>query len=165
MGLFSFLKNAGAKMFTKEEAKKPEANAPAVDPAVIVEAEKRYKIGLLRGIVEGFNFPVEKLEIDIEDDKVILSGEIETQADKEKVILAVGNVDGIAYVEDHITVTNPTPEAVFYEVQKGDSLSKIAKAHYGNAMKYPAIFEANKPMLQDPDKIYPGQMLRIPPLD
>ncbi len=55
------------------------------------------------------------------------------------------------------------PEAKYYTVVKGDTLSKIAKASYGDAMKYPVIFEANKPMLKDPDKIYPGQVLRIPP--
>ena len=59
----------------------------------------------------------------------------------------------------------PEPEAVFYTVVSGDSLSKIAKAHYGDPMKYPVIFEANKPMLTDPDKIYPGQVLRIPPIE
>lgn len=56
------------------------------------------------------------------------------------------------------------PEATLYTVQSGDSLSKIAKVHYGDAMKYPVIFKANQPMLKDPDKIYPGQVLRIPPL-
>lgn len=168
MGLFSFLKNAGAKMFTKKEEAKPAPSTPthAVDPAVIAEAEKRYKLGLLRGIVEGFEFQVENLELDLEgDDKVIVSGDVATQSEREKIILALGNVAEIAFVEDRMTVTNPEPEAVFYEVKKGDSLSKIAKAHYGNAMKYPVIFEANKPMLKDPDLIYPGQMLRIPPLD
>ena len=64
-----------------------------------------------------------------------------------------------------MTVVVPEPEAVFYEVKRGDSLSKIAKAQYGDAMKYPVIFEANKPMLKDPNLIYPGQMLRIPPLE
>ena len=52
-----------------------------------------------------------------------------------------------------------------YTVVKGDTLGKIAKEFYGNAAKYPLIFEANKPMLSHPDKIYPGQMLRIPPMD
>jgi len=62
-------------------------------------------------------------------------------------------------------VETPEPEAKFYTVVSGDSLSKIAKEYYGNAMKYPVIFEANKPMLSHPDKIYPGQVLRIPPQD
>jgi len=64
-----------------------------------------------------------------------------------------------------MTVENVEPEAQFYTVVSGDTLGKIAKAHYGNAMKYPVIFEANTPMLSDPDKIYPGQVLRIPALD
>jgi nucleoid-associated protein YgaU len=61
-------------------------------------------------------------------------------------------------------VAKAEPEATFYTVKRGDTLSGIAKAHYGNAGKYMVIFEANKPMLEDPDKIYPGQVLRIPPL-
>jgi nucleoid-associated protein YgaU len=67
-------------------------------------------------------------------------------------------------VQDDLQVVSPAQQAVFYTVQRGDTLSKIAKAHYGDAMKYPVIFEANRPMLTDPDKIYPGQALRIPPL-
>ncbi len=87
-----------------------------------------------------------------------------SQGDKEKIVLAVGNTAGIGRVDDQFEIENPEPEATFYTVQSGDSLSKIAKQQYGNAMKYPAIFEANEPMLTDPDKIYPGQVLRIPPL-
>ena len=85
----------------------------------------------------------------------------------------VGNTEGISKVDDQMTVAPPTekapaeappePEAQFYTVASGDSLSKIAKEFYGDPMKYPVIFEANKPMLKDPDKIYPGQVLRIPP--
>lgn len=67
-------------------------------------------------------------------------------------------------MEDRITVANPEPEANFYTVQSGDTLSKISKAQYGDPMKYNTIFEANKPMLQHPDEIYPGQVLRIPAL-
>lgn len=65
-------------------------------------------------------------------------------------------------MEDEITVTNPEPEATFHVVQSGDTLSKISKDVYGDPMKYNTIFEANKPMLEHPDKIYPGQTLRIP---
>ena len=83
---------------------------------------------------------------------------------REKIVLILGNTAGIGGVDDQLTVEAPEPEATYYTVVSGDSLSKIAKAHYGDAMKYPVIFEANKPMLTDPDKIYPGQVLRIPPL-
>ena len=77
----------------------------------------------------------------------------------------MGNTQGVARVDDQLKVEKPAPEAVMYTVQPGDSLSKIAKAHYGDAMKYTVIFEANKPMLSHPDKIYPGQVLRIPSED
>ena len=68
-------------------------------------------------------------------------------------------------VDDQLEMAGAAPEPVFYTVQRGDTLSGIAKEQYGNAMKYPMIFEANRPMLKDPDRIYPGQVLRIPPLD
>jgi nucleoid-associated protein YgaU len=90
----------------------------------------------------------------------------------------VGNTAGISKVEDKMTVAPPAPaekapaeaapkpvEADYYTVAAGDSLSKIAKNVYGDPMKYPVIFEANKPMLEHPDKIYPGQQLRVPPLE
>ncbi|MCL4157365.1 UNVERIFIED_CONTAM: hypothetical protein GTU68_043341 [Idotea baltica] len=76
----------------------------------------------------------------------------------------MGNIDCIGCVEDNISVRNPEPEAIFHVVEAGDSLSMISKKVYGDPMKYNAIFEANKPMLEHPDKIYPGQTLRIPPL-
>jgi nucleoid-associated protein YgaU len=81
-------------------------------------------------------------------------------------VLTAGNTKGVAQVDDRLVVeaAEPEPEAAMYTVKSGDTLSAIAKAHYGDAMKYPEIFEANKPMLTDPDKIYPGQVLRIPPL-
>jgi nucleoid-associated protein YgaU len=94
-----------------------------------------------------------------------VGGTVASQEDREKVILACGNVVGVARVEDSIEVENPKPGATLYTVQSGDTLSKIAKAHYGDASKYPVIFEANRPLLEDPDKIYPGQVLRIPKLD
>ena len=92
-------------------------------------------------------------------------GKVTDQATRERVILALGNVQGVARVDDRIEVAEPAPEAVLYTVQSGDSLSKISLAHYGDAMKYMVIFEANQPMLENPDLIYPGQVLRIPPLD
>ena len=153
MGLFSFLKNAGAKIFGG-------SSAPKYD-----------KVEALKKAVTDLGFSVNDFDLDVDDDTVTVYGTVPTQAEREKIILALGNVDGIATVDDRISVVPPEPEAVpepeaqFYTVQKGDSLSKIAKAYYGDPMKYPVIFEANKPMLRDPNLIYPGQMLRIPPLD
>ena len=51
-----------------------------------------------------------------------------------------------------------------YEVVSGDSLSKIAKREYGNASEWPRIYEANRDILDDPNKIRPGQKLKIPAL-
>ena len=97
-------------------------------------------------------------------EQVIVEGTTDTNAEREKIILALGNVEGIGAVSDNITVLNPEPESTFHEVKGGDSLSKIARDVYGDPMKYNVIFEANKPMLSHPDKIYPGQILRIPSL-
>ena len=160
MGLFSFLKNAGAKIFKKKSQPAGTAvTAPNPEELNIEKADQ------LRKTINDLGLPIEGLYITVNDDAVTLEGEVESQTDKEKIILTVGNVEGIATVDDRLKVKIPEPEAVFYEVQKGDSLSKIAKAHYNDAMKYPVIFEANKPMLKDPNLIYPGQMLRIPNLN
>lgn len=94
---------------------------------------------------------------------MIVSGEVASQEEKEKILLALGNISGVGSVEDQITVTGPAVvSAVFVTVKKGDTLSAIAKVQYGDANKYNKIFEANKPLLSHPDKIYPGQVLRIP---
>ena len=155
MGLFSFLKNAGAKLFNKKDKVTP-------------EEERAANMEAMKQAVTDLGFEVREMFLDLQDDTVIVFGEVDSQEIKEKVVLALGNVEGIAQVDDRMTVKEsapPVPEARFYEVKKGDYLSKIAKEMYGDAMKYPVIFEANKPMLKDPDLIYPGQVLRIPHLD
>ncbi|MFT4666821.1 MAG: nucleoid-associated protein YgaU [Polaribacter sp.] len=151
MGLFSFFKNAGAKLFNKKEAK---VEATAAAPEMTREQALAAEVARLGIAIDG-------LDVDL-CEQVIVKGRTATNADREKIILALGNVEGVGCVEDHIEVENPEPEAKFYTVQKGDSLSLIAKAQYGDPMKYTQIFEANKPMLSHPDKIYPGQTLRIP---
>ncbi|GAA5220716.1 peptidoglycan-binding protein LysM [Membranihabitans marinus] len=152
MGLFSFLKKAGANLFGKESA---------ADAAEKLEQRK----AILLQTVSQLGYEIDDLSIELVDDQVTVYGKIDSQEEKEKIILALGNVEGIATVDDRINVIEPKPESTFYEVKSGDSLSKIAKVHYGDAMKYPMIFEANKPLLSHPDKIYPGQVLRIPPLE
>ncbi|MEM5516800.1 peptidoglycan-binding protein LysM [Henriciella sp. AS95] len=116
------------------------------DPAVAIKKEVK-DLGL-----------GDDVDIKVNGEKVTITGTAPSQEVKEKIILASGNVVGVSEVEEDIDVAS----TVFYEVQSGDTLSKIAKAHYGNANRYQEIFEANKPMLKDPDLIYPGQMLRIP---
>jgi nucleoid-associated protein YgaU len=95
---------------------------------------------------------------------VTVAGSVADQATKEKVLLCCGNVAGVGAVNDMLIVDAPQPESQWHTVVSGDNLSKIARAFYGDPNKYPAIFEANKPMLKHPDRIYPGQLLRIPPL-
>ncbi|MEM6698673.1 MAG: peptidoglycan-binding protein LysM [Bacteroidota bacterium] len=164
MGLFSFLKNAGSKLFSKNEKDREGTTTDGISE----EVARDQKINLLKSVADTIGIDVQNLEIELtgeESDVVMVYGQVETQEDKEKLILALGNVAGVAGVDDsNITVEKTEPEATFYEVKKGDYLSKIAKEVYGDAMKYPVIFEANKPMLKDPDLIYPGQVLRIPPL-
>lgn len=159
MGLFSFLKDAGAKLFNRKTE-----TAVETETVPNMDALNAERAQLIKAAIEGAGFMTESIDVQVVGDTVTLSGEIENQADKEKVILIAGNIEGIAIVDDRMEVKNVEPEAVFYEVKSGDSLSKIAKAHYGDPMKYPEIFEANKPMLKDPNLIYPGQMLRIPNL-
>lgn len=169
MGLFSFIKNAGAKVFgigktVEEENAEKRAAATAKAEADELKAAEQASKNLKQTIVD-LQLDVEDLKVVIEDDQATVSGKAHDQSTKEKVVLVIGNTNGIATVDDQMTVENIEPEAKFYTVVKGDTLSKIAKEYYGNAMKYPVIFEANKPMLKDANLIYPGQVLRIPNLD
>ena len=161
MGLFSFIKNAGAKIFGSEKAA---ASKKAAEAAAELRAEEA-AAQTLEQTIRDLDLKVENLDIIINDDLARVSGMAYDQETKEKVVLVVGNSEGIATVDDQMTVEHEEPEAQFYTVVRGDSLSKIAKKYYGDAMKYPLIFEANKPMLKDPNLIYPGQVLRIPNLD
>ncbi len=159
MGLFSFIKNAGAAIgIGKSEAEEAAEAAEATIAANEAAAKKMIETASTLGLV------VEGMQVIISGDTATVSGLAADQATREKVILVVGNTEGIAQVDDQLEVEVQEPEATFYTVKKGDYLSKISKSVYGDAMKYEIIFEANKPMLTHPDKIYPGQVLRIPAL-
>jgi len=145
MGVFKFIKNKGKAIIQDRNT-------------VAANAIKKEVSDLGLGEELGNDFKVV-----VDGGKVKIVGKVPDQATKEKIILAAGNVGGIAEVEDGMKARKgANKEAVFYTVKSGDSLSKIAKKFLGNAMKYPDIFEANTPMLTHPDKIYPGQVLRIP---
>ncbi|AVR44663.1 peptidoglycan-binding protein LysM [Christiangramia fulva] len=164
MGIFSFIKDAGKKIFGIEKAKTQEAGKSEKIEREERQENERAAQKLEQTITE-LNLKVENLGIYIEDDMATVSGLAKDQTTREKIILVVGNTEGIAQVDDRMDVENTEPEAVFHTVERDDSLESISKKHYGDPNQYPLIFEANKPMLQDPDKIYPGQVLRIPPLD
>ena len=165
MGLFSFIKDAGAKVFgvgkTSAEAKVASSEKATADELKAEETAARK----IEGTIKDLQLEVEDLKVHIDDDMATVSGKAHDQSTKEKVVLVIGNTMGIASVDDQMSVDHVEPEAQFHTVIKGDTLGKIAKHYYGNAMKYPLIFDANKPMLTDPDKIYPGQTLRIPSLE
>jgi nucleoid-associated protein YgaU len=154
VGLMSFIKEAGRRLgIGKAEATQPEGSpAPETPDKAALEQE-----------VKDLGLDVRDLKLEVEGDKVKVAGTAPDQATKEKLVLALGNVAGVAAVEDNVTAQAAAAEAVMHTVRKGDTLWAIAEAHYGEGAKHHAIFEANRPMLKDPDKIYPGQTLRIPP--
>lgn len=175
MGILDFARSVGAKVFGGTE---PEKHSEPYKP--------------LRQHVAEAGIASDALNFRFENSVLIVEGNVPDQATREKVILIVGNVNGVGQVDDRLVVGKPpapaevaaaavmavadnaASEAVqapsdwttkTYTVQKGDTLGAIARKMYGKSSLYPKIFEANTPMLKDPDKIYPGQVLRIPPLD
>jgi nucleoid-associated protein YgaU len=158
MGLFDFAREAGETLREKLTGK------PDVDARDLAKALGDHGVTLQNGRVQ------------VKDDTVTVTGQADTQQERELAVLVLGNTKGVAHVDDQITVAAqpaapaqaaqpgaaPPAQAQFYTVQSGDSLSKIAKQFYGDASRYNEIFAANQPMLKDPDKIYPGQALRIP---
>ncbi len=161
MGIFSFIKNAGAAIgIGKSEAEE------AAEAAAVTAAANEAAANKMIETASALGLEVQGMQVVINGDTAVVSGLAADNATREKVILVVGNNEGIAQVDDQmeVEIAPQEPEATFYTVKKGDYLSKISKEVYGNAMKYEIIFEANKPMLTHPDKIYPGQVLRIPAL-
>lgn len=151
MGLFSFIKNAGEKIFGGSES--PE--------------EKAQKV---KDHVSKYGFDLSGVTFAANGDSIVVSGSAKNLDEKQRILATAGNVDGIDNVEDNLTLIEPLKfelpdfSKTMYTVKSGDNLSKISKEVYGDPNKYPVIFEANKPMLSDPDKIYPGQVLYIPPV-
>lgn len=142
MGLFDFVKNMGKKLFSSdaEAAEKIQEKILAENPGV------------------------ENLGVTYDDGLVGLSGKAASAEALEKTVLIAGNVKGVTEVNiDKMDAPAPVPEVEYYTIVSGDSLSKIAKRFYGNAMDYPKLFEANKEVIKDPNLIYPGQKIRVPP--
>jgi len=148
MGLFKFIKDAGAKLFG--------GNAAAATPDA------------LKQTVEDHGLDASKLNIDLKGDRVKLSGQAMTQEEAEKVILSIGNTVGVAEVDtSDLKVQQPAAQSTMYTVQKGDTLWAIAEKHYGKGKgpKHTEIVKANSPPVKNPDMIQPGWVLRIPPLE
>ena len=155
MGLFDFVKGIGKK---NTAAAEPQVAPVAAEPTAQEVANK------LLGHIKSLGLPISGLSVSYNatTDLATVVGQVQNQADREKIILAVGNIDHVAQVDDQLTVVTPEPESKFYTVKSGDNLSKISKEFYGDANKYNKIFEANRPLLKNADDIFPGQVLRIP---
>lgn len=152
MGLFSFAKSIGKKLGIGGDDEEP-------------------RVEELKKELDSHDLGTGDVQIEVVGNKAVLKGKVADQATLEKAIVAIGNTVGVESVETAVEVAEAEDKAekepVFYTVKKGDNLWKIAEAQYGKGKgpKHTVIFEANKPMLTHPDKIYPGQVLRIPPLD
>ena len=143
MGLFDFAKDIGAKLFGDKE-----------EP--VTQAEK------IKNHIETDNPGVTDLAVAVNEGVVSLSGEAASSEALEKAVLLAGNVKGVEKVMAVTVKAADEPRVEYYEIASGDSLSAIAKKYYGDAMQYPRLFEANREVIKDPDKIYPGQKIRIP---
>ena len=161
MSLISFLRDAGEKLFNAPKS------APAAAPAQPDVAALNATAGqAIERYIASQGLKADGLDVkyDGATQTVTVSGVAPDQATKEKIVLCCGNVSSVAKVDDLLTVASGgESESKYREGKSGDTLSKIAKEEYGDANAYMKIFEANKPMLSNPDKIYPGQKLRIPP--
>ncbi len=167
MGLLDFVKEAGEKLFGRGQAQAAMAevkDAPQ-DEAKIAAANAAAGDAIL-DYIKAQNLSATALTVTFDgaSSTVSVFGVAKDQATMEKIVLCCGNVAGVSKVNNMMSVDQSGPEATYYTVVSGDNLSKISKANYGDPNKYMVIFEANKPMLTHPDKIYPGQVLRIPAL-
>lgn len=147
MSIWSFVKEAGEKIL--------DAITPGNANADEVLKDHISKVGLGNP----------NIQTEVDGGTVVVKGEVASQEEKEKILVTLGNIEGVEKVDDQMTVASSAPaatESKFYEVKKDDTLSKISKEMYGDANKYQKIFDANKPMLENVNKIYPGQKLRIP---
>ncbi len=169
MGIVSFFKEAGEKLFGHKDAEAAAAAAAQAPSQADLQERSAQANRAAATAIEGYigtqNLSADGLAVEFDgaSSTVTVAGVAPDQATKEKILLCCGNVTGVAQVNDMMTVAQPADESQYHTVVRGDTLSAIAKKFYGNANAYPKIFEANKPMLTHPDKIYPGQLLRIPP--
>lgn len=168
MGIMSFFKEAGEKLFGHKDTEAAAQQAQAAPDSTALQAAAaaaNQKAGsAIEAYIAAQSLGADGLQVTFDGatSTATVAGTAVDQATKEKILLCCGNVTGVAQVNDLMTVAQPADESRFHTVVRGDTLSAIAKAYYGNAGAYMKIFEANRPMLGHPDKIYPGQLLRIP---
>lgn len=168
MGIMSFVKEAGEKLFGHKDTEAAAQQAQSAPDNVALQATAmaaNQKAGeAIEVYIAAQNLSAEGLRVEFDgaSSAATVTGNAADQSTREKIVLCCGNVGGVTQVNDLMTVSAPADESQFHTVIRGDTLSAIAKTYYGNAGQYMKIFEANRPMLGHPDKIYPGQLLRIP---
>ena len=123
MGIFDFVKDAGAKLFGGDDDEKNTVEVRQPSAEDVERMQERKAGSRLVKMITGLGFEVEDLSVKVDDGVATLSGKVDSQGDKEKIVLAVGNTAGIGRVDDQLEIENPEPEATFYTVQSGDSLS------------------------------------------
>ncbi|CCD41501.1 FIG00455140: hypothetical protein [Candidatus Paraburkholderia kirkii UZHbot1] len=162
MGILSFIKEAGEKLFG---AATPSVQAAPASEPIDVAALNQKAGEAIATYIRSQGLDADNLDVkyDSASHTVTVSGQAPDQATKEKILVAAGNVQHVDKVNDQLSVPNAEPESQYYAVVSGDNLWKIAEKYYGSGAKNDLIFEANKPMLKSPDKIYPGQVLHVPP--
>ncbi len=165
MSVYSFIKEVGQKIFgvQKEEAEKPTEDTGETRQKAEMENEKA--VAVLKHKFTEWKLELHNAEIYIEEDVVFISGEVEEQETREKIILATGNCEGIAKIEEHIIVKNAKPESSFHTIDRQENLKSIAKAYYNDESKADFLLTANAPMLSDAKKPETGFVIRIPKLE
>ena len=166
MSIISFIKDAGEKLFGHRDSA-PAAAPAAAEPAALQAKSDQADQTAAKAIEsyiasQGLSANGLTVQYDGSQQAVTVSGVAPDQGTKEKIVLCCGNVQGVAKVNDMLTVDQPADESRYYTVVKGDTLSAIAKKEYGNANAYMKIYEANRDQLKNPDLIKPGQVLKIP---
>ncbi len=157
MGLFSFLKDAGKKLFGIKETK-------ADEPAPVLSAEEiAAQNTAITTYINGLGLDISNLNVSIDSNgKLTLTGDCTSMSDYEKMSLAAGNIAGVAEVDNQMSIGAEAAASIFHTVEKGDTLWKIAETHYNDGGKYPMIVEANQPLIKDADDISIGWVLRVP---
>jgi nucleoid-associated protein YgaU len=172
MGVWNFVKEAGERIVDNAKAaarfgpadKTPDKASSSPAPGTGAGSNGKGAGAAIADYIRAQNLEVADLKVtfDAASSTVHVSGTAADQATKEKVILCCGNITGVEKVVEELAVKQSATPSQYHTVVKGDTLSAISKKYYGDASKYQRIFEANQPMLKHPDKIYPGQSLRIP---
>lgn len=167
MGLWDFVSSVGKKLGI-DHFEEAEAAKEIDDEATRLQAQRavldKQKAALQQAVL-GLGLPLENFSVFVTPEGVAkLSGSAQSQSDKEKVILCVGNHAGVDRVDDSAFTAPSAPPGVFHTVTKGDTLSLITKKYYGIIMAFPVLDEANQPLIKDVNKIEPGWIIRIPPI-